>query len=457
MNVTRADRSTLKEMFQTRYTLPFSLLLILLVFNSFRPDRLMPGGSFLLYFPTAILFVLLILWLRTPRKILSNPQTKLFFAFVVLMALDVPLARNPSRAFAQFTSILLYALIPYVVMVQFVDTSSKVEKYIRLFLILSLYFGFLGIIKKAKIALPVLADENDFALFMNILIPVGFFLGQEATTLKKKMFYYSTLIIFVLANVSSFSRGGLTGLVAVGLFLFYKSRRKLFSLLLFVFLIACIFSFAPQRYWDKIDTIWTQGAQEGTGRERIESWKAGWRMFLDNPILGVGPKNFGMWLPDYYIQYASKRPANMWGRVAHSLYFTLIPETGIVGTLLFAAMVWKNYKNYAYIVGLEKRKEGLFKKYLLDEKTADLVRLEIRKLNYLSLGYWGALIAFMTTGAFISVLWYGYFWMLTSFFVMTANAARKIEDTLIEKSLMKEGQDQTATNMRLALGGDSVR
>lgn len=427
-----------RRLFLTEYSLPFKLLIALLVFNTLRPDRLMPGGGIMLYFPLVLLCIIMVLWLTTPQKVLFNAQTKLFFGFIILMALEVLFARNGSWAFAQFKSMLLYAFIPYLFLVQYANTSFKVDKYIRLSFILSLFIGFLGLLKGAKIPIPALADENDFALLMNILIPIGYFLAQESSTLKTKVFYYSATLVLILANISSFSRGGLVGLVAVGLFIFLKSRNKITAILLLVLFATTIFLFAPQSYWDKIETITTQGAREGTGKERVESWKAGWKMFLDNPILGVGPRNFGLWLPEYYTEYSSKTSSNMWGRAAHSLYFTLLSEMGLTGTLLFSLMLWKDYKDHRYITSLEKRKENLLMAANLSNDEGEMVKVGIRRLYFLSLGYSGALIGFLTAGAFISVLWYGYFWTLTSFFVMSANVARDIEQRLHNQCIHKE-------------------
>ena len=121
----------------------------------------------------------------------------------------------------------------------------------------------------------------------------------------------------------------------------------------------------------------------------------------------------------------------MWGRVAHSLYFTLLPETGLAGTLLFAGMLWGNYKDHRYIVEIERNKSKLLNQANLTKEEVELVSAFIRKLYYLSLGYSGAMIAFLTTGTFISVLWYDYFWMLTSFWVMSSNVAKDIEQMLL--------------------------
>ena len=82
-------------------------------------------------------------------------------------------------------------------------------------------------------------------------------------------------------------------LLQVGLFLFFKSNHKTIALFLFMVFIFAMLLFSPENYWSDMDTIFTEGEREGTGKERIESWKAGWNMFLDHPFLGVGPMNFG--------------------------------------------------------------------------------------------------------------------------------------------------------------------
>ena len=121
----------------------------------------------------------------------------------------------------------------------------------------------------------------------------------------------------------------------------------------------------------------------------------------------------------------------MWGRAAHSLYFTLIPEMGIVGTLLFLGMLRANYKDHRYLCSLEKRKIDLLAASTLDQKKKEKIKKSIRMLYFFSKAYTGAMIAYLVTGIFISVLWYNYFWALSSFWVATTNIARKTENLLI--------------------------
>ena len=209
-----SSSSKVIKLFATESSIPFNLLIILLAFNSFRPDRLIAGGSILLYFPALILLILLIYWIQTPQKTLYNSQTKHFFLFILVIVVEAFLARNHSRAFVQLKSTFFYTFIPYLVMIQFIDTSFKVERYIRLFLVLSSFLVFIGITNKGLVRIPMLADENEFALFTNLLIPIAYFLGQETNVKWSKIFYYTIVIFFILGTVTSFSRGGLVGLAS---------------------------------------------------------------------------------------------------------------------------------------------------------------------------------------------------------------------------------------------------
>ena len=382
----------------------------------------------MIYFPALLTIILLCYWLGAEKKVLGNSQTKYYILIILLMIFQLPFVRNFGFSYLAVKSVLTYGITSYLFLVQFIDNYENINKYIRLFVILGIFFAILGIIGTGRVSIPLLGDENDFCLFVNVMIPFAFFLGQEAQETKKKWFYAALVVIFILANVSSFSRGGFIGLVAVALYLFYQTRHKVFYLVFAGLVALAIVNFAPPQYLDEISSIDTKSYQHDTGAKRIEAWKAGWEMFKDHPILGVGVYNFGPWLPDYYDK--NLNPATMWGRVAHSLYFTLLPEMGIVGTLFFVGMLWGNYKDHRFICSLEEKKADYLASSSLTPEEKKKVSNGIRTLYFFSKAYSGAMVAYLVTGIFISVLWYNYFWTLSAFWVMTGNIARKSENLL---------------------------
>ena len=71
--------------------------------------------------------------------------------------------------------------------------------------------------------------------------------------------------------------------------------------------------------------------KEATANDRMLSWEAAWDMFLEHP-LGVGGNNFPVHFQEFQSDEFSR---GMWGRQAHSLWFTLIPELGIFGIMIY--------------------------------------------------------------------------------------------------------------------------
>ena len=101
--------------------------------------------------------------------------------------------------------------------------------------------------------------------------------------------------------------------------------------------------FAPEKYWEEMESSTSdQTLTVGTGAERLYTWGIGWEMFLGNPILGVGQGNFP-WNFENYQGGDRFNTRSLAGRAAHSMYFTLLPELGTVGTGLFILMVLSNY------------------------------------------------------------------------------------------------------------------
>ena len=98
-------------------------------------------------------------------------------------------------------------------------------------------------------------DENDFALFLNMVIPFGFFLAFHAKANSKRLLLLVTTGFLLLGNVATFSRGGFVGLVAVGLYCWLRSPRKILSLTVVLLLILVILQLAPEGYWGEMGTI----------------------------------------------------------------------------------------------------------------------------------------------------------------------------------------------------------
>jgi len=343
----RIDRFPLaiRSQIEKLYDFPFILVLVFLFFDYGRPQNLVPGlGS--LHIPMFIQ-ILLGLTLVSRNKLfnIQNIQTKCFIALVALMAFHVPIALNNYWAYQMTRGMTLY-LIVYLSIVNFVHSYSKIIKFIEVWIIINAVCAFIGIIQGGCIiGSGFMGDENDFALVMNMAIPFAYFMFLETDSLRKKVFYLLAVGLFIAANVASLSRGGFVGLIPVIGYCWYKTPKKVLATVLIVMMLGILSFFATAKYWDEMETIKEEKIDHGTGKARWYSWKVGWRMFLDHPVMGVGPGNFGIQFPNYVLPNDSYRfyaddPMRSWGRAAHSVYFTVIPELGLIGIFLFGAMLY---------------------------------------------------------------------------------------------------------------------
>jgi hypothetical protein len=89
----------------------------------------------------------------------------------------------------------------------------------------------------------------------------------------------------------------------------------------------------------------------------------------------------------------------------HSVYFTLLPELGILGAFLFGSMIYYSYKDTKRIRDKLRKKAKMLK-----ENTT------IKDLN-LGFSLEASLIGYLVSSIFISTLYYPNFWILMGFTV----------------------------------------
>lgn len=126
-------------------------------------------------------------------------------------------------------------------------------------------------------------------------------------------------------------------------------------------------------------------------------------------MFGVGGYNLGRHLPLYESQESGHAP--LWGRVCHSLYFTLFAETGAVGTGIWIWIVASCFVTAAAVARqvVKKSKE-------LQARDA-APPYEAKALVGMCRGLEAALIGFLAAGAFLTVNYYPVMWCLLGFIV----------------------------------------
>jgi putative inorganic carbon (HCO3(-)) transporter len=399
---------------------PYVGVFIYLLFEYLRPYDLVPA---LVYLKIPLIVIIVtaasfVLRLARSKKMIWSNFGWFYFGFVVLIGFTVFSAENYFYALQVFR-VMFGFFVMFIVCVNVVDNYDRMRKLIWLMLAIHLFFSLKGIYNYVYSIAPsgdqqtsgvigssFLADENDFALALNIMVPFAYFGVIYSKRLYSKVLAFIVLTSLVLGVVASFSRGGWVGLLAALGFCFLRTRRRIVSFAFAVLFLIVLDSVAPRSYWKEISTI--TDTEETTAVTRLHYWKAAVRMYLDYPIVGVGANNGGVHMPDYVTGFAD--PATQWGRAFHGTLPQVLAELGTIGIVLYLAMIIIAFR---YL--LKIRRDAL--------KSGD--RTEI--VNY-SDSIFGGIIAYLATATFLSTAYYPQLWTLFALTMILVRCPRRISE-----------------------------
>jgi O-antigen ligase len=185
-------------------------------------------------------------------------------------------------------------------------------------------------------------DANDLAFVMICTLPVAASLFTSEKGLRRAAAGIVALLA-VLSVVRSGSRGGFLGLIAIGTVLLMRLPWRPGAVAALVVGSLVIFGwFASDAYWMRITTIWGGGEggitnpydAGGITAARWNVWKTGLRLFLNNPLLGVGAGAYNV------AEGYSHGGAGKWS-AAHNSFLQIATELGVVGLILFVFVLYR--------------------------------------------------------------------------------------------------------------------
>lgn len=169
------------------------------------------------------------------------------------------------------------------------------------------------------------------------------FLYYLRTTVKSTIWRTVSLvgmIIIFLAVYYTVSRTGMV-LLAIAIILIFllnprmKNRVQIIIIAVIAFTILLIFSSSILQIIGEIVPTVRQGTD--TMGLRYALWEAGWEMWKDHPLFGVGMGMFPSTLK--YYPNPTYSMFFMRGLVAHNTYVAILAETGLIGFILFSGLL----------------------------------------------------------------------------------------------------------------------
>lgn len=351
----------------------------------------------------ALLFIVVKKWKSIPK----DGVIIAVFIFYLQMLVWVPFATNNYFAFQTVKSMSLI-FITMLSIVAIVNTHDKLLTLLKAWVVIQSFMSIWVIVHGGKGPGGFVADENDVCFVLVASFPFAWYLARNKQQSKRlKWFSYLTCVLITVGVITTYSRGGFLGyIVMISAILIYSERRIRNTIVILVFALTfgtATLHFLPDKYVSDMETITDK--KDTTRNLRFLHWTTAWEMFKDNPLFGVGPANYPwdsiryFYLSPYYDPHQRGRT----GRVAHSMYFTLIPEFGMTGIALFL-----------YCFMLSWRRMTRIKKSLMVRDVAKSVEEKpVCQLCRSSATIIQTAIAgSFTAGAFISVLYYPLIWHL---------------------------------------------
>jgi O-antigen ligase len=171
-------------------------------------------------------------------------------------------------------------------------------------------------------------------------------------SVKWRLFYVLVAVTGVSGIIFTFTRSALM-LLVLGCgwmaIIFRKARHFPAVMILVTLLGISMLPLIPQHLWDRFESIGDPSADWTLGR-RLGYHKVGFDLVAKNPLLGVGPGNFGKHYVDYDYRWIDGRQLE--SRALHNMYLSVAAETGLPGFVFFSAMI------VIALVGLNKARKS---------------------------------------------------------------------------------------------------
>lgn len=309
------------------------------------PHRLTWGFAY--DFPFAMIVAIAtltaVLFSRERKTVPWTPETVLLLVFVGWMLVTTFFSLYPELAWIDWNRAWKVQLFVFLTAVLITD-RQKLDWLVWAIVVSLGFFGVKGGIFTIASGggnhvwgppESFIGGNNELALALIMTIPLMWYLRTQAANRWIRLGLEGGMMLTAIAAMGSQSRGALLAILAMGFFLWLKSRHKLTTGFLALGVVGVLAANLPQSWYDRMETI--QNYQEdGSAMGRINAWHTAFNIASDR-FLGGGFKAFQ---PQTFSQYAPD-PFNV--HDAHSIYFQVLGEHGFVGLSLFlliGLLVW---------------------------------------------------------------------------------------------------------------------
>lgn len=386
----------------------YIIVLLYLFIEYIRPQSLYPAIDILPYGKIIISMGLIGYVLKKRKSDVNNSANILMILFLSVIMLSSVFGLSLDLSMSYWSDFIAWMLVYYLI-TNVVNTEIKFLMLILLFLLCSFKmaqfstrnwiaggrgystWGFGG-------GPGWFHNSGEFGIQMCVYFPMAFYfyIALKDYWSKWKRIVFALLpLTGLMGMVTSSNRGTLVGGAAVIIWMFLKSRYRIKAMCAVLLVGFLLFQLIPE---EQI-TRFQQAGEDKTSVARLDNWKKGLKMAEMYPVLGVGYKNW---------QIADRQFFDGNGLLSHNIFIECLSELGYAGLTVFVLLIFSTFASNS-----QTRKLAL---------TSGLT--ENRFMYYMAHGLDAALIGYLVSGFFVTVLFYPYFWINLSLTVALNSIAK---------------------------------
>jgi O-antigen ligase len=363
-----------------------------------RPQQVWPSLDVLPWGLVAILGTLVAVLVEGRGLKLPTVASTLYIGFVAIVVASSLMALRPSASFAKLEVPLSWFLI-YVLIVTVINTEQRFFVFFLSFLLHStkmsqhgfrtwLENGF-GFSSWGATGAPGwFHNSGEFGIQMCVFFPlsVAFILAFKKYWPRWKLALFVIMPVTAVASmIASSSRGALVGGAAVLVWMIARTRYRVRAFVWGAVLIASVIVLVPEEQKARFNTA----GEDDTSVERLVRWQNGIIIANEFPVLGIGYNN---WLWYHRDRFG--------GGLSHNIFIEAWSEMGYVGLFSFLSLIVATFilNGQTRRIGRQMGERGVM-------------------FYHLGHGFDGALIGYLVSGFFVTVLHYPYFWINLSMVV----------------------------------------
>ena len=316
-----------------------------------------------LIFPPAVIILATDRIVR-PRPFVQCRQCAWVLAFAASVALSLlvhPIGSFALKSATSYTGVLLL----FYLTVNVVETERDVRMLLATLIfscVLSVVLGIAGALfgwlpggmmigeHAGRLMGLSSVNPNTFASYLLAAgLVAAYFLLADRRLWMKGLLLAAVLVMGAGIALSLSRAVALVAAVCAALVLF-RLRRETSpwqTAIVLAIVALCLVPIVPVQYYERVHSLVDSPEADQSLQSRLSFNRVGLQLFAENPLLGVGPGNFAEQFTSQEFRYMADT-FGFW-KLIHNVYLSVACELGIVGLVLFAAVIWQAFADLRFV------------------------------------------------------------------------------------------------------------